>query len=148
VSSAGTIAPLKNEEISVSIWASIWDLLGTLFWAFVFVSALIAVWAVISDLMRDRAMSGWAKAIWIVALVFLPLLTSLVYFIARGSGMADRASKDAVASQKATDDYIRSVAAPSPADSIVRAKELIDGGTITQDEFETLKRHALAGSNA
>jgi hypothetical protein len=140
VSSAGTIAPLKNEEISVSIWASIWDLLGTLFWAFVFVSALIAVWAVISDLMRDRAMSGWAKAIWIVALVFLPLLTSLVYFIARGSG--------AVASQKATDDYIRSVAAPSPADSIVRAKELLDGGTITQDEFETLKRHALAGSNA
>jgi hypothetical protein len=93
-------------------------------------------------------MSGWAKAIWIVALVFLPLLTSLVYFIARGSGMADRASKDAVASQKATDDYIRSVAAPSPADSIVRAKELLDGGTITQDEFETLKRHALAGSNA
>lgn len=132
----------------MTIWTSIWDLLGTLFGTFVFVSALIAVWVVIIDLMRDRNTSGWVKALWIIALVFLPLLTSLVYFIARGSGMAERASRDAVESKKTADEYIRSVATPSRAAEIARASELLDAGTITPDEFEVLKQHALADANA
>ncbi len=121
-----------------------WEVLVLMLWAFVFVGALVALWAVISDLMRDRELSGWFKALWIIALVFIPLLTALVYFIFRGKGMAERASNQAAAAQRATDDYIRSVSGGS-AGEIAQAKELLDSGAITPAEFETLKAKALAG---
>ena len=78
-------------------------------------------------------------------LIVLPLITSLVYLIARGGGMAERqaaAVKGAVAQQDA---YIKSVAAStSPAEQIKHGKELLDSGAITQAEFDALKAKALA----
>ena len=85
-----------------------------------------------------------AKAIWIIGLIFIPVLTSLLYILFRGSGMAER-QRAALSRAKAdTDAYIREVAAKSPADQIADAKKLLDGGTITADEFARLKAKALA----
>ncbi|UNK71574.1 PLDc N-terminal domain-containing protein [Microbacterium sp. H1-D42] len=72
------------------ILGSFWSVLLLTFWAFVLLAALLAVFLTISDLFRDRALSGWAKAAWVVLLIFLPLLGSLIYVIARGRGMPDR----------------------------------------------------------
>jgi len=124
-----------------------WSNLGnTLLYALVFIAFiayLFALFSVVSDLFRDRKLGGWAKAIWIVFLIWVPLLTLLVYLIARGAGMAER-SLEAVQQQKAaTDDYIRSVAG-SPSDEIAHAKALLDAGTITADEYAALKAKALA----
>lgn len=133
----------------MNFWTAIWDVIGFMFWTFVFIAALIAVWTIISDLVRDKSLSGWAKAAWMVPLVLLPLITALVYFIARGDGMAERASKDVAASQQATEEYIRSVVHPSsPVDEISRAKALLDVNAITQEEFELIKQRALAASHA
>ena len=74
----------------MNILESLWDIVVLFFFAFVLLGSLIAVVMVLSDLFRDRALNGWAKAAWIVFLVFVPLLTSLVYLIARGGGMSDR----------------------------------------------------------
>jgi hypothetical protein len=85
-----------------------------------------------------------AKALWIVALVFLPMLTAIVYIIARGKGMAARQQASLSRMKSESESYIRQVAGRSPAADIAEAKALLDAGTISQGEFERLKAKALA----
>ena len=128
-------------------WGSFWDLIWWFLWAFVFISYLFALFAVIGDLFRDHKLNGWAKAIWIIFLIFIPFLTLLVYLIARGKGMAERGAAEAKQMQKAQDAYIKSVAggsAASPAEEIAKAKSLLDAGTISQAEYDQLKAKALS----
>lgn len=122
---------------------SIWDLILVFFWAFIFIAAIVALFTIITDLFRDSELAGWKKAVWLVLLVFLPVLTALVYLIVRGDGMSRRSAAAIQESKAATDDYIRSVAAASPADEIAKAKSLLDAGTITEEEFAALKAQAL-----
>ena len=90
----------------LNILESLWDVLVLFFFAFVLLGSLIAVVMVLSDLFRDRALNGWAKAAWIVFLVFVPLLTSLVYLIARGGSMPDRINEQARARFELTGDCV------------------------------------------
>lgn len=125
---------------------SLWDVIWTMFVAFAFIAYLIAMFSVVTDLFRDRDLKGWLKAVWVFFLIFLPFLTVLVYLIARGEGMARRQAAQVRASQDAADDYIRTVAGSSPADDIIKAKQLLDSGAITEDEYATLKAKALAAA--
>lgn len=128
-------------------WGSIGDIIWWFLWAFVFVAYLFALFAVIGDLFRDHKLSGWWKALWIIFLIFVPFLTMLVYLIARGGGMAERAGAEAKHIREAQDSYIKSVAGAgtaSPADEIAKAKALLDAGTITATEYEAIKAKALA----
>ena len=127
----------------VGFLSNIWDFIWMFFTIFVFFAWLMVLFSIISDLFRDRALSGWAKAVWLVALIFVPVLTALIYLIARGKGMAERSAAQASAQRSAADDYIRSVAG-SPADEIARAKALLDAGSITSAEYDQLKAKALA----
>ena len=124
-------------------WDDFWDVIWLFFWGFVFIAYLMALFSVVADLFRDHTLSGWAKAVWIIFLVFAPFITALVYVIARGGGMAERSQRDARHAQAATDNYIRDVAGVSPADEIVKAKALLDSGTITAEEYAHLKSRAL-----
>ncbi|CAM3597764.1 SHOCT domain-containing protein [Occultella aeris] len=126
------------------MFETIWNVIVVFFWAFVFIAALVTLITIISDLFRDKSLAGWKKAIWLIFLVFVPLLTALIYLIARGDGMAERNVKQIQQSQQAADDYIRSVAAASPTDEIAKAKQLLDSGTITAEEFNGIKAKALA----
>jgi len=124
---------------------SIWDLVAWFFWSFVFISYLMVVFTIIGDIFRDSSLNGWWKAVWIIFLVFLPFLTSLVYLIARGQGMAERRGEQLAELRAAQTAYIRETAgSSSPADDITKARGLLDSGVITQSEFETLKAKALA----
>jgi hypothetical protein len=98
----------------------------------------------VADLFRDTEVGGLSKALRLLGLVFLPMLTALVYVITRGKGMAERqrAAQERVVSD--TDAFIRRVAGKSPAEQIADAKALLDAGTINQDEFGKLKAKALA----
>ncbi len=125
-------------------WGSFWDLIWWFLWAFIFVSYLFALFSIIGDLFRDRTLAGGWKAVWIFFLIFFPIVTALVYLIARGRGMGQRQSAAVEQYKTAQDDYIRQVAGSSPTDQIAQAKSLLDAGAITQSEFETLKAKALA----
>lgn len=125
-------------------WGSFWDLIWWFLWAFIFVSYLFALFAIIGDLFRDDKLAGGWKAVWILFLIFIPILTALVYLIARGGGMAERAAAQASQYKAAQDDYIRQVAGTSPTDQIAQAKSLLDSGAISQAEFDALKAKALA----
>ena len=118
------------------------DFFWFLLWSFYFIAYLYVVIIIITDLFRDDALNGWLKALWIIALVFVPFLTALVYIIARGKGMAQRslAARSSVVAE--ADDY-RPSASSSPAEDIAQAKALLDAGTISQGEFDTLKSKAL-----
>jgi len=130
----------------MSFWGNFWDVIGWFLWAFVFIAYLMALFAIIGDLFRDRELNGWWKALWIIFLIFVPFLTALVYLIARGRGMAERQNKEVKQAQTAADDYIRNVARSSASDEIAKAKALLDAGTITQDEYNLLKAKALQHS--
>ncbi len=126
-----------------------WDFLVWSFWFYlVFVCITIFI-RVIIDIFRDPGLNGWAKALWILFLVVLPFLAAFIYLIARGGKMAQRSMAGMAEAQQANDQYIRSVAgsgAGSPTGEIESAKRLLDSGTITQAEFDTLKAKALAGT--
>lgn len=121
-----------------------WDALWLVIISFFFIAYLIALFSIVMDVFRDHELGGLSKAIWLLLLMVFPLLTALIYLIARGDGMAKRSAASAKAHQDATDAYIRDVAGTSPADEIAKAKSLLDAGTITEDEFAAMKAKALA----
>ncbi|MGC4154345.1 MAG: PLDc N-terminal domain-containing protein [Propionicimonas sp.] len=127
-----------------SFWVTIWDTIWWFLTIFIFVAYLMALFSIITDLFRDRKLSGVAKAIWLLFLIFLPFLTALAYLIVRGGGMADRANAQAQQAKDATAAYVREVAGTGPAAEIASAKQLLDSGAITAEEFAKLKAAALA----
>ena len=130
----------------MNFWQSFWEIVWWTIWIFAFIAYLWAVIAIITDLFRDHKLNGWLKALWIIFLLFFPFITALVYLIARGNSMAERAQKEAAQVQQATDAYIRQTAgtSASPSDEIAKAKGLLDSGSITPQEYEALKAKALA----
>ena len=124
---------------------SFWDIIWFIVISFAFLAYLMVLFNVVTDLFRDKSMPGWGKAVWIVCLILFPLITSIVYLIARGRHMTERQSAAVGEMKAAQDDYIRSVArTSSPAEQIAQAKQLLSDGTISQPEFDALKAKALA----
>ena len=123
--------------------SNFWDLIWLILSTFVFVAYLLVVFQIIADLFRNTKMGGGSKALWIIGLIFVPMLTALIYIIAHGSGMAQRQQAALERAKSDTDAYIRQVAGKSPADEIVAAKALLDAGTIDEQEFAKIKAKAL-----
>ena len=107
-----------------------------LFWSMLLFFAMViwffAVAAVIIDIFRSHDLSGWAKALWFLFVLFMPVLGLVVYLVARGSKMTQRAF-DAVDA-----DMAKAVVA-SKADELATLADLRDRGVITADEFERQK---------
>jgi hypothetical protein len=126
---------------------SFWDVVWFIFISYAFIAYLMLLFSVIGDLFRDPDVGGFAKAIWVLAMIFLPFITVLVYVIARGKGMAARALDRAAVQQQQEDDRIRAVAGrtspTTPTDQIAQARALFDAGAISQPEYEALKTKAL-----
>jgi len=125
-----------------------------IFWTMlIFFAWVIWFWMLIvifGDIFRRHDISGWAKSGWSIFVIFLPLLGVLVYLGANGKGMAERNVQQAQAAQAQSEQYIRSVATGGggTASEIAQAKQLLDSGAIDANEFEALKRKALAAGTA
>jgi hypothetical protein len=108
---------------------------------------VIWIWILITilgDLFRDHELSGWWKAVWVLFLVFVPFLTSLVYLVARGSGMRERTIKAQAEVKQEFDAYVRQAAgSSSTADELSKLAALKANGTITEDEFQAQKAKLL-----
>jgi uncharacterized membrane protein len=127
----------------MSFWENFWDIFWWFICVYAFFAFLFALFVIISDIFRDKELNGWLKAIWLVFLAFLPFLSVLVYLIARGKGMTERAAERARRSREANNAYIREAAAASPTEEIAKAKALLDAGTISPAEFEKIKSSVL-----
>ncbi len=124
--------------------SNFWDLMLLMISTFLFVAYLVIMFQIVVDLFRDPDLGGGSKVLWIIGLVFVPLLTAIVYVVARGDSMARRQQQSVRRAQADSEHYIKSVAGQrSPAADIAEAKALLDAGTITQDEYARLKAKAL-----
>jgi hypothetical protein len=132
---------LGNLTLDISFGDFLWSLVIIFFMIMFF----IILFQVVFDLFRDHELSGWAKAGWLIFMLVLPYLGLFVYLIVRGKGMAERAAREQVESKQAFDDYVRTAAGGGggPATEIASAKRLLDDGTISQEEFDAIKRKAV-----
>ena len=125
--------------LATSFTTFLWSLIVIFFMVVYF----MMLFSVIVDIFRRHDASGGKKALWLLFILFAPLLGLLIYLIVNGHGIAERQAKDVQQSQAQLDDHIKAVAGGS-AEQIAKAKELLDAGTITQAEFDQLKTKALA----
>ncbi|MBJ7472369.1 MAG: SHOCT domain-containing protein [Solirubrobacteraceae bacterium] len=122
------------------------DIVGTIivffFWMMWFWTLII----VFGDLFSRHDVGGWGKAGWTLGLFLVPLFGVLIYLVVNGNSMAVRRNEAVAAQQKMIDQHIRKVASTETgsAAEIAHAKSLLDSGAITAEEFEQLKRKALA----
>jgi hypothetical protein len=109
------------------------------------VAYIIVLVQIALDLIRDPDVSGKKKVLWILGLLFFPVLTAILYIVLRGSGMAGRQLAARARLQQQAEDHARRTAGPSSSEEIARAKSLHEAGTINDDEFAALKRKAIEG---
>ena len=121
------------------------------FWSmFVFFLWIIWIWILIwifIDIFRSHDLSGWAKALWVLFVLFIPLVGVLVYLIARGGKMHEHAAQDARQQDQEFRQYVQQAAASSPAstaDQLSKLADLRDRGVISAGEFEREKAKVLA----
>jgi hypothetical protein len=121
------------------------DLFWTMFLFFLWVAWFWLLVSVFADIFRSDDLSGWAKAGWVVLTVGLPYLGVLVYLIARGRTMQERAEQRQRELDHATASYIRGVASsPSVTEELARLAQLHETGAVTDDEFAAQKARILA----
>jgi Short C-terminal domain/Phospholipase_D-nuclease N-terminal len=136
----GFAMPLAS-SYSYPLLGAFWTILEIFLWV-LWIWVLIYVFA---DIFRSRDLSGGAKAGWFIFVLFIPLIGVLVYLIARGDSMHERAAQDARQEDREVRNYIQDAAgAPSTADQLTKLADLRDRGVITADEFEREKAKILA----
>ena len=122
------------------------DLFWAMLWFFLFFAWIYLVVSVFIDIFRSHDLGGFAKAIWALFVIVVPLLGVLVYLIARGDKMGQRAVDDAAARDAATRQYIRDAAGTgsSASEELAKLAKLRDDGVITDQEFQAQKAKLLA----
>ena len=127
---------------------SSYPMLGVFWSVFIFFLWVIWIWILIwifIDIFRSHDLSGWAKALWLLFILFIPLVGVLVYLIVRGGSMHERAVRQAQQEDQAARAYIREAAgSQSTADQLSKLADLRDRGVISADEFEREKAKILA----
>ncbi len=122
------------------------DLFGTMLGLFVFFIWFWLLIVIFGDIFRSRDMGGGAKALWVIFVIVFPFLGILIYLIARGGKMHERAEQAAQAQQKAFDSYVKEAAGTgtSSSDELAKLADLKAKGVLTDAEFEAQKAKILA----
>jgi len=123
---------------------------GQVFWSmlyfflfFIWIWLLITVFA---DIFRSHDLSGWAKALWCVFVIFLPYLGVFVYLIARGKKMGEHAVEAAQAQDQAFRSYVQEAAGSGAgaADELTKLAKLHDQGVLDDAEYARMKAKVTA----
>ena len=123
------------------------DIFWTMLEFFMFFVWIWLLVVIFSDIFRSHDMGGVAKAAWVIFVIIFPLLGVLIYLLARGGSMHERAERQAAQQHKAFDEYVRRAAgtsAHSSADELAKLADLKAKGVITDEEFEAQKAKILS----
>ncbi len=122
----------------LGVFWTIFELFLWIIWFWILIYVFI-------DIFRSHDLSGVAKALWFLFVLFIPLIGVLVYLIARGDKMHLHAQQEAQQQDEAFRSYVQQAAgSPNTADQLAKLAELRDRGVITADEFEREKAKVLA----
>ena len=102
---------------------------------FIFIVWFWLLITIFADLFRRQDISGWIKAIWVIALIVFSYIAILAYLIFQGRGMAER---NVQRTQEARDE-LRRVVGFSAADEIQKLDALKKAGSISDAEFARLR---------
>jgi membrane protein implicated in regulation of membrane protease activity len=126
---------------SYPLLGAFWTILEIFLWV-LWIWVLVYVFI---DIFRSHDLSGWAKALWFLFVLFIPLIGVLVYLIARGGEMHERAVRQAQQQDREFRSYVQEAAgSQTTADQLAKLADLRDRGVITADEFEREKAKVLA----
>ena len=131
--------PLASSSYSYPLLGAFWTICMIFLWV---IWIWVLIWVFI-DIFRSRDLSGWAKALWFVFVLFIQVIGVLVYLIARGDSMHERAAQQ----DQEFRSYVQDAAADSPAstaDQLAKLADLRDRGVISAQEFERQKAKVLA----
>ncbi len=119
-----------------------WTILEVFLWV-IWIWILIAIFM---DIFRSQDLSGGAKALWFLFVLFIPLVGVLVYLIARGGSMHERSVRQAQQADQQFREYVQSAAQSdgNTADQLDKLASLRDRGVITAAEFDQQKAKILA----
>ena len=132
---------LASSSYSYPILGAFWTIVMIFLWVIWFWILI----TIIIDIFRSHDLSGWAKALWFVFILFLPLIGVLVYLIARGSKMHERQVRQAQLQEAQVRSYVQEAAgSQSSADQLAKLADLRDRGVITAEEFDREKAKILA----
>ena len=121
-----------------------------IFWSmlefFLFFVWIFLIITIFMDIFRSHDMGGLAKALWVLFVIIIPYLGVLIYLIARGGSMHERAEQQAARQQKAFDAYVKQAAGSGDgsADELSKLADLKAKGVLTDAEFEAQKAKLLA----
>lgn len=133
---------LASSSYSYPLLGAFWTIFEIFLW-------VIWFWVLITvfiDIFRSRDLSGWAKALWFLFVLLVPLIGVLVYLIARGGKMHERAARQAERQDEEFRAYVQQAAGSQdgPADQLARLADLRDRGVITAEEFDREKAKVLS----
>ena len=134
---------LASSSYSYPLLGAFWTIFMIFLWG-------IWIWTLIwifIDIFRSQDLSGWAKALWFLFVLFIPVIGVVVYLIARGGSMNERAAQQAQQQDQEFRSYVRETAADSPAntaDQLAKLADLRDQGVISAQEFDRQKAKVLA----
>ena len=135
--------PLASSSYSYPLLGAFWTIFMIFLWV---IWIWILIWVFI-DIFRSRDLSGWGKALWFLFVLFIPIIGVVVYLIARGDSMSERAEQQARQQDAEFRGYVQEAAADSPAstaDQLAQLADLRDRGVISAGEFERQKAKVLA----
>jgi len=132
---------LASSSYNYPILDAFWTIVMIFLW-------LLWLWVLITvfiDLFRSHDLSGWAKALWFVFILILPLIGVLVYLIARGGKMHEHAARQAELQDQQFRRYVQEAAgSQGSADQLAKLASLRDRGVITAEEFDREKAKIMA----
>jgi ABC-type multidrug transport system fused ATPase/permease subunit len=133
--------PLASSSYSYPVLGAFW----TIFMIFLWVIWFWILITIFIDLFRSHDLSGWAKALWFIFILILPLIGVLVYLIARGGKMHEHAVQSAQQQEQEFRRYVQETAgSQNTADQLAKLADLRDRGVITAEEFDREKAKILA----
>ena len=128
---------------SFPLLAVFWTMLEFFLWV-IWIWILIVVFM---DIFRSHDLSGWAKALWFLFVLFIPLIGVLAYLIVRGGSMHERSVRQVQQRDEAVRAYSQQYApdpSASTADQLTKLADLRDRGVISAEEFDREKAKVLA----
>ncbi|MFL6141435.1 MAG: SHOCT domain-containing protein [Labedaea sp.] len=131
---------------------TLWDFMVSIFWFMLLFAWIWMLIMILTDVFRDHELSGWGKALWTLFLIFIPWLGALVYLIARGGAMQERAITHEARNMSGLNRYMQATtaasSAPSTADELGKLVDLRDRGAISPEDYDLAKAKVLGGERA
>ncbi|MGI9645275.1 MAG: PLDc N-terminal domain-containing protein [Ilumatobacteraceae bacterium] len=122
------------------------QVLWSILWFFLFFLWIWLVITIFADIIRNHDMSGWAKALWALFIIFVPFLGVFIYLIVNGGSMNERAVEQAQAQQEQMNSYIRQTAgSASTSDQLQQLADMHNDGKLDDQEYAEAKKKVLNG---